>query len=76
GPFNVHRAIISILAGHVFPRPAWALQWRMWAFEFFLFINRHFQIVPKRERFSLLRSDPLPPPTPAEAMPPYQHAAP
>src|SRR5262249_10518289 len=28
GPMNVHGAIISILAGHVFPRPPWALRWR------------------------------------------------
>ena len=74
GPLGVHRAIISILAGHVFPKPAWALRWRMWFFEVILFLNRHFQIVPKHERFSLFAADPTPMPEPAP--PPLQHAAP
>ena len=28
GPVNVHNAVISTLAGAVFPRPPWALRWR------------------------------------------------
>jgi flavin-dependent dehydrogenase len=74
GPLDVHRAIISILAGHVFPKLSWSLRWRMWFFELILFLNRHFQIVPKHERFSLLAQDPI-----TEAMPvppPYQHVSP
>ena len=64
GPLDVHRAIISILAGHVFPRLKWSLRWRMWAFEFFLVFNRHFRAVPHRERFSLLATAPPPPLSP------------
>ncbi|HZF13766.1 MAG TPA: NAD(P)/FAD-dependent oxidoreductase [Thermoanaerobaculia bacterium] len=56
GPLGVHRAIISILAGHVFPKLAWSLRWRMWYFELLLFLNRNFQIVPRHERFSLFAS--------------------
>ena len=33
GPLHVHNAIISILAGEVFPRPSWSLRWRMRFFE-------------------------------------------
>jgi flavin-dependent dehydrogenase len=54
GPFQVHRAVLSVLAGQVFPRPAFALRWRLGLFYFFQWWNRHFQIVPRRERFSLL----------------------
>src|SRR5436305_8387029 len=72
GPLGVHRAIISILAGHVFPKLAFSLRWRMWFFELLLFLNRNFQIVPKHERFSLFAAEPAP--SPAEASPPYQHA--
>jgi 2-polyprenyl-6-methoxyphenol hydroxylase-like FAD-dependent oxidoreductase len=74
GPLDVHRAIISILAGHVFPKLAWSLRWRMWFFEIILFLNRNFQIVPKHERFSLLAQDPITEAIPVT--PPYQHASP
>ncbi len=33
GPLHVHNAIISLLAGQVFPRPCFALRWRLWFFE-------------------------------------------
>jgi hypothetical protein len=60
GPLNVHGAIISILAGHVFPKPPWSLRWRLWLFDFIMQINRFFPLVPKRQQFSLLNSDPVP----------------
>jgi flavin-dependent dehydrogenase len=53
GPLQVHRATMSILAGNVFPRPAFALRWRFLLMELFVWLNRHFGIVPKREHFSL-----------------------
>jgi flavin-dependent dehydrogenase len=53
GPAQVHRALMSILAGNVFPRPAFALRWRFKLFELFVWLNRHLPLVPRRERFSL-----------------------
>ena len=54
GPLQVHRAAMSILAGNVFPRPAFALRWRFALMGLFARINRHVPLVPRRERFSLL----------------------
>src|SRR6478735_5262471 len=36
GPHDVHRAVISILAGHVFPRPPFKLRWRLSLFFAFM----------------------------------------
>ena len=60
GPLKVHRAILSILAGNVFPKPAFALRWRLWFFEILMWLNRHFQLVPKQATFSLLNGSPKP----------------
>ena len=57
GPLQVHRAVLSVLAGQVFPRPAFALRWRMALFYALQWWNRHFQIVPRRDRFSLLTNN-------------------
>ncbi|HEX3532246.1 MAG TPA: NAD(P)/FAD-dependent oxidoreductase [Thermoanaerobaculia bacterium] len=54
GPLQVHRAAMSILAGNVFPRPAFALRWRFALMSLFARINRYVPLVPRRERFSLL----------------------
>jgi hypothetical protein len=59
GPMNVHGAIISILAGHVFPRPPWSLRWRLWLFEFFRHANKYVPLVRRRRRFSLQQQEPL-----------------
>jgi flavin-dependent dehydrogenase len=59
GPFEVHRAAMSILAGHVYPRPAWALRWRFWLLSFFIQYNRYIRIAPRRPRFSLVAEDGL-----------------
>ena len=48
---------MSILAGHVYPRPAFALRWRFWLLSFFLHVNRYFPIASRRERFSLLAAE-------------------
>jgi flavin-dependent dehydrogenase len=58
GPLNVHSAIISILAGHVFPRPPFALRWRLWLFEFFRIVNKYAPLVRRRKPFSLLEQEP------------------
>ena len=57
GPFSVHGALIALLAGDVFPRPALALQWRVRLFEFFVRFHERFPFVPRRANFSLLESD-------------------
>jgi 2-polyprenyl-6-methoxyphenol hydroxylase-like FAD-dependent oxidoreductase len=54
GPLEVHRATMAILAGNVFPRPAFALRWRFWLLELFAWVNRYVPIAPRRQRFSLL----------------------
>jgi flavin-dependent dehydrogenase len=59
GPFKVHKAIISILAGEVFPKPIWPLRWRMRLFEFYVWLQQYVPLVPRRERFSLLKQDPV-----------------
>jgi flavin-dependent dehydrogenase len=57
GPLNVHRAVISILAGHVFPRPIFALRWRLLLFHLLVVLNRRFRLGTPREPFSLLAED-------------------
>jgi flavin-dependent dehydrogenase len=54
GPLQIHRAIISLLAGEVFPRPAFSVRWRLRLFDFFCFAQRRFPFQPRRERWSLL----------------------
>ena len=54
GPLNIHRAVISILAGHVFPRPIFALRWRLLLFHLLVVMNRRFRLGTPREPFSLL----------------------
>ena len=60
GPAQVHRAIISILAGHVFPQPPLSLRWRLWLFYFFVQLNKLVPLVPRRQNFSLVESQPQP----------------
>ena len=56
GPMEIHRAVIDVLAGNVFPLPPWKLRWRLRLFDFFVNLNRKRQLVPRRRRFSLLKS--------------------
>jgi flavin-dependent dehydrogenase len=67
GPLNVHGAVISILAGHVFPRPPFSLRWRLWLFYLCMHVNRRFPLVPRRKPFSLLAQQPDPLPRPQSA---------
>jgi flavin-dependent dehydrogenase len=43
GPMEIHRAVLAVLAGNVFPRPNWALRWRLQAFYAFMWLNRRHQ---------------------------------
>lgn len=54
GPMQVQRAAISILAGHVFPKPRWSLRWRIRLLAQMVRIQRVFPLVARREPFSLL----------------------
>jgi len=60
GPVNVHNAVISILAGHVFPKPIWALRWRLWLFHTCVRLQRYLPLVPRRPVCSLLAGAPAP----------------
>jgi flavin-dependent dehydrogenase len=53
GPLEVHRAALSVLSGSVFPRPAFALRWRLWLFFLLVRVHRWLPVVPRREPFSL-----------------------
>lgn len=54
GPVNMHGAIISILAGQVFPKPVMALRWRHRLFDACVYAQRHVALVPRRERCRLI----------------------
>jgi flavin-dependent dehydrogenase len=60
GPFQMHRAVIGVLAGNVFP-PPWRLRWRMTLFHLCVAVNRWVPLVPRRARFSLVNSVPAEP---------------
>ena len=57
GPLQVHRALTSVLTGHVFPRPALALRWRLRLFWLLVALQRHLPIAPRRPGFSLMAAD-------------------
>jgi len=56
GPFSVHRAVISVLAGQVFPRPRFALRWRLALFRLIVRLQQRLPLVPREPTFSLLES--------------------
>ncbi len=60
GPFQIPQAVISLLAGHVFPRPPFKLRWRMRLFEQLIKVQRHVALVPRLKPFSLMKSAPSP----------------
>jgi hypothetical protein len=59
GPLQVHKAVITILAGQVFPKPVWALRWRMWFYWLCVRVQQYVPIVPRRAPFSLLNESPI-----------------
>jgi flavin-dependent dehydrogenase len=58
GPLQVHRALISVLAGHVFPKPSFKVRWRLKLFEWLVGLNRRFHLVPRRSSFCLVDEPP------------------
>lgn len=59
GPLQVHNAVISTLAGNVFPKPVWALRWRLWFYHLCVRVQRYIPLVPRRAECSLLRESPV-----------------
>ena len=59
GPQQVHKAVVSILAGQVFPRPVWKLRWRLSLFHAYVWLQQYVPLVPRRRRFSLLAQTPV-----------------
>jgi len=59
GPLKVHAAVISALAGQVFPRPPWPLRWRLRFFDLCVFVQRFVALCPRREECSLLAERPI-----------------
>jgi flavin-dependent dehydrogenase len=57
GPLQMQKAIISILAGQVFPRPVWSLRWRHRAFELCVFLQQYFALVPHRPPCRLVEEE-------------------
>ena len=57
GPYQMHRAVLAALAGHVFPRPAWPVRWRLALFDFHVWLNRFVPLVGRRTEYSLLRGN-------------------
>jgi hypothetical protein len=56
----MQRAIISILAGQVFPKPIWSLRWRHTAMDIAVFVHKYFALVPRREPCRLVTETPQP----------------
>ena len=54
GPLQVHRAVVSVLSGHVFPRPRLALRSRMVLMRLLTRIQSLIPLAPRRSEFSLL----------------------
>ncbi len=59
GPLGVHRAVIAVLAGEVFPRPTFAMRWRLALMELFHRLQSRFAVAERRETFSLLEAAPV-----------------
>jgi hypothetical protein len=74
GPLKVHAAVISTLAGQVFPKPVWPLRWRLRFFDLCVLLQRFVPLCPRRAECSLLAETPVqlemgrPAPEPVEAL--------
>ena len=73
GPFKVRPAVISVLAGQVFPKPKWALRWRLAMFHGFVKLQAHYPCVPRHARWSMRSAAATPATTLLDRL--RQHAA-
>lgn len=73
GPLQMPGAIISILAGQVFPTVPWSLRWRHRLFDLCVWLQQYIALAPHRKPFSLVSQTPEPPtflcPTPNQPLP-------
>lgn len=53
GPLRIHQAVLAVLAGNVFPRPPFALRWRLRLFDLLVRLQRYVPVGPRHESFSL-----------------------
>lgn len=53
GPAQMHKAVITVLAGHVFPEVAWKVRWRLMLFECCRWLQGHVTLAPRKPGFSL-----------------------
>lgn len=58
GPLDIRGAVISLLAGYVFPRPSWAIRWRMALFSLLIKLQKFRALAPRRSGFSLRAQTP------------------
>lgn len=76
-PMKLHNAVLSILAGNVFPRPRFPVRWRLKVLSFFVWINSKVRFVPAHDRFSIAASEPAPGrPAPVHAADPFRGLVP
>ncbi len=76
GPLSMHRAAITLLAGHVLPRPRLAVRWRMAAFYACVRVQGCFPLVKRKPSYALQTATPTPPkPRPARPAPRRQPLA-
>ncbi|CAN5826450.1 NAD(P)/FAD-dependent oxidoreductase [soil metagenome] len=61
GQLQMPGAIISILAGQVFPRPAWALRWRHRAFDACVWMQQRLALAPHLPRCRLVENEAIEP---------------
>jgi len=59
GPLEIPGAIISVLAGQVFPRQPWKLRWRHRAFDLFVWLQQYRELSPHRPPFRLVDEPPI-----------------
>jgi flavin-dependent dehydrogenase len=76
-PMQLHNAVLSILAGNVFPRPAFPLRWRLKLLAFLVWLNGKLPFVQRHDRFSIAASPPMPgSPRPEHVVDPFRGTAP
>lgn len=59
GPLQMPGAIISVLAGQVFPQQPWKLRWRHRAFDLCVWLQQYMALSPKRQPFHLVNEPPV-----------------
>jgi len=59
GPLQIPGAIISILAGQIFPRQPWKLRWRHRAFDLSVWLQQFVELSPHRPPFHLAAEPPI-----------------